>query len=185
MGCLLDEGVLQGKVRNSATAAPITGASVRAELDASHIWTTTTLADGSFQLLVAPGDYTVDVAAPFYLPKDVPDVTALRARETTLNVGLQPCDAGVSFTNSPILPSVDETITFAAGASSLPPYYYEWDFGDGSTGSGQTVTHAYTVPGLYSVSLEIESLCPSTVVRRSIPVQLPALFFPLVPVPLR
>ncbi len=44
MGCLLDEGVLQGTIRDSATAAPVSGASVRAELDPSHVWTTNTQA---------------------------------------------------------------------------------------------------------------------------------------------
>ncbi len=185
MGCLLDEGVLKGTIRDSTTAAPVAGASVRAELDPGHAWSTTTQDDGSFQLLVTPGDYSVEVTLPFYLPKDIPDVTALRARETRLDVDLQPCQVGMSFTSSPILPDVDETITFTAGAAGLPPSDYEWDFGDGGTGSGQSVTHAYTAAGLYPVSLEIASLCPATVVRRTIPVQLQALFFPFAPVPTR
>ena len=34
---------------------------------------------------------------------------------------------------------------------------YVWDFGDGSTGSGRTVTHTYTNPGTYSVSCTVTS----------------------------
>lgn len=30
---------------------------------------------------------------------------------------------------------------------------YTWDFGDGTTGSGRTVSHSYLLPGLYSVTL--------------------------------
>jgi len=30
---------------------------------------------------------------------------------------------------------------------------YEWDFGDGATGSGETLTHVYQVPGTYIVTL--------------------------------
>jgi len=185
MGCLLDEGVLRGTIRDSTTAAPVAGASVRAELDPGHAWSATTQDDGSFQLLVTPGDYSVEVTLPFYLPKDIPDVSALRARETRLDVDLQSCQVGLSFTSSPILPEVGETITFTAGAAGLPPSDYEWDFGDGSTGNGQSVTHAYAAAGLYPVTLEIASLCPATVVRRTIPVQLQALFFPFAPVPTR
>ncbi|MEW5756792.1 MAG: PKD domain-containing protein [Pseudomonadota bacterium] len=33
---------------------------------------------------------------------------------------------------------------------------YEWDFGDGTQGKGQSVTHIYQNPGTYSVSLEIK-----------------------------
>jgi hypothetical protein len=32
---------------------------------------------------------------------------------------------------------------------------YRWDFGDGTLASGATVQHAYTVPGLYGVSLTV------------------------------
>ncbi len=32
---------------------------------------------------------------------------------------------------------------------------YEWDFGDGSTGSGMTIQHTYTVAGTYPVSLTV------------------------------
>ncbi|MFC1919472.1 PKD domain-containing protein [Chloroflexota bacterium] len=33
--------------------------------------------------------------------------------------------------------------------------YYEWDFGDGNTASGVDVTHAYTMPGRYTVRLTV------------------------------
>ncbi len=33
---------------------------------------------------------------------------------------------------------------------------YRWDFGDGSTGSGERVVHSFAAAGLYSVALEIE-----------------------------
>jgi hypothetical protein len=34
-------------------------------------------------------------------------------------------------------------------------YTYEWDFDDGSTGTGETVTHAYQHPGSYTVELTV------------------------------
>ncbi|OGO34956.1 MAG: hypothetical protein A2Z16_01600 [Chloroflexi bacterium RBG_16_54_18] len=182
MGCLLDEGVLNGTVKDTTTSAPLAGVNVKAVLDANQIWTTTTQADGSFQLLVTPGDYEVDFHLPNYYMVEASGISVQRAKETSLKVGLPPCGEGVSFTSSPILPSVGETVTFTAETPGLPASEYEWDFGDGSTGSGQITSHPFASPGLYTVSLEIPSLCPLTVAQHSIPVELPALFFPFVPV---
>jgi len=38
-----------------------------------------------------------------------------------------------------------------AGGGAGSPYDFAWDFGDGTTGSGASVSHAYTNPGNYSV----------------------------------
>lgn len=184
MGCLLDEGVLIGTVKDATTSAPLAGVGVRAVLDASQEWTTTSQADGSFQLLVPPGSFDIEFYLPYYFMVESQDIPVQRARENSLKVGLSPCGWGISYTSLPILPSAGETVTFTAGAAGLPDYYYDWDFGDGGTGNGQVVSHAFADPGLYSVSLEIAT-CPLTIVQHSIPVQLPALFFPLAPVPVR
>ena len=40
----------------------------------------------------------------------------------------------------------------AIGLNSTPPYTVRWSFGDGSTGSGSNVTHAFLVPGPTIVS---------------------------------
>lgn len=37
----------------------------------------------------------------------------------------------------------------------LIEYNYNWDFDDGSTGSGETVTHSYQLPGTYTVRLTV------------------------------
>jgi PKD repeat protein len=50
------------------------------------------------------------------------------------------------------------TIGFDASASSDDKGItsYDWDFGDGGTGSGVITSHAYAVPGLYSVKLTVK-----------------------------
>lgn len=50
------------------------------------------------------------------------------------------------------------TVSFDASASTTPwgdIVAYEWDFGDGTTGTGATVQHIYASPGYYSARLTI------------------------------
>lgn len=52
---------------------------------------------------------------------------------------------------------VGETVNFQNDGSFAQPGFtlvdYEWDFMDGTTGSGTTVSHAYSIPGQYRVNL--------------------------------
>jgi PKD repeat protein len=50
------------------------------------------------------------------------------------------------------------TVTFTA-LTSLCPTGFAWDFGDGATGSGATVTHTYTTAGAFSVNLTTSGPC--------------------------
>ena len=40
-------------------------------------------------------------------------------------------------------------------AGGFPPYSYEWDFGDGTTDTDDSPTHAYKSAGSYTVSLTV------------------------------
>ena len=62
------------------------------------------------------------------------------------------------FGSAPADPTVGNPVTFNAAGSDDPQGSidtWEWEFGDGSTGSGQTVNHTYTAPGLYIVELTV------------------------------
>jgi gliding motility-associated-like protein len=52
---------------------------------------------------------------------------------------------------------IGETVNFQNNGSFAQPGFtlvdYEWDFMDGTTGSGPNVSHAYSVPGQYRVNL--------------------------------
>jgi len=62
------------------------------------------------------------------------------------------------FTFSPADPHVNYTVTFDASSTNDPDgcvESYEWDFGDGSGGSGMTASHSYPDTGEYSVTLTV------------------------------
>ncbi|MCW7074989.1 MAG: right-handed parallel beta-helix repeat-containing protein [Candidatus Methanospirare jalkutatii] len=62
------------------------------------------------------------------------------------------------FTYLPLLPAVGQTITFDASNSTDPDgtiISYEWDFGDGTTGSGKVITHSYEESKIYRVTLTV------------------------------
>jgi PKD repeat protein len=59
---------------------------------------------------------------------------------------------------APSDPTVGNPVTLNAAGSDDPQgaiTAYEWRFGDGSTGTGETVTHDYADPGLYIVTLTV------------------------------
>src|SRR5262249_9986814 len=55
---------------------------------------------------------------------------------------------------------VGQPITFAGSGSGTPgeQLSYVWDFGDGRTGSGPTVSHAYWSAGPYTATLTVNGL---------------------------
>ncbi|MCK4569661.1 MAG: PKD domain-containing protein, partial [Bacteroidales bacterium] len=63
----------------------------------------------------------------------------------------------VDFTTMPVDTAcflVDITFT---GSADITINTWNWDFGDGNFGSGQIVTHAYTAPGTYNITLLVIS----------------------------
>ncbi len=65
-----------------------------------------------------------------------------------------------NFTYSPLNPIVNQSITFNASSSwTIDPdaaiISYEWNFGDGTEGTGKIVNHTYPSPGNYVVSLKV------------------------------
>jgi chitinase len=70
-----------------------------------------------------------------------------------------------SFTTSDSSITPGESITFDASSSSDADgsiTSYEWDFGDGSTATGKTVTHTYDEVGSYLVTLTVTDDTDST-----------------------
>jgi PKD repeat protein len=73
--------------------------------------------------------------------------------------------ASFTFTSGTILTSA--SVSFDGSASFDPDgtiVGYAWDFGDGSTGSGATPSHGYSIAGIYSVKVNVTDNSGSTAV---------------------
>ena len=62
----------------------------------------------------------------------------------------------LSFTSAPVATpnpaKKNETVTFIAGSNAADATF-SWDFGDGSTSNGASVTHRYTTSNMYTVTV--------------------------------
>src|SRR5207253_655066 len=92
------------------------------------------------------GTYTVILTI-----KDSAGQIAKSSQTITVNARLS---ASISYSPSNPLPLLPVTFTGSA-TGGTQPYSYSWDFGDGTTASGQTVSHSYLLPGSYVVTLTI------------------------------
>jgi gliding motility-associated-like protein len=72
-----------------------------------------------------------------------------------------PPSAGGAVTNypSPVKVCVNDVINFSGASSTAAAGFniasYDWDFDDGSTGSGVSPSHSYSTPGEYIVQVEV------------------------------
>jgi PKD repeat protein len=70
-------------------------------------------------------------------------------------VGTPPTAA---FTPSATDVRVGEDVIFTNASTGTEPLTYEWDFGDGTTSTLENPTHAYAVPGVYTVKLTVTNV---------------------------
>jgi len=62
------------------------------------------------------------------------------------------------FTPTPTDPTTGENVTFDASESYDPDgtiVSYEWEFGDGATGTGMVTAHSYDTEGSYTITLQV------------------------------
>ena len=95
-----------------------------------------------------PGTYTVSLTVT-----DTSNLTATAS--TTATIAGQPPAANAG---GPYTGGIGTIISFSGSKSNDPQgeaLTYAWDFGDGTTGTGVSPTHAYTALGTYTVSLTV------------------------------
>jgi hypothetical protein len=113
---------------------------------------------------MAPGDYF----ASLLIQSNDPEAPQVFVPVTM--VVLEPV-ANADFNWSPSAPVAGQPILFEGTASGSEPLSYEWAFGDGNFGSGQTVSHTYAEPGSYDVVLTVTNACGISTVTHTVVVQ--------------
>jgi PKD repeat protein len=82
--------------------------------------------------------------------------TNTKSQSVTVGQGANPT---ATFVMSPASPVIGQTINFNASASTPAAGRriagYSWDFGDGTSGGGQTTAHAYATAGTYTIVLVV------------------------------
>jgi PKD repeat protein len=99
----------------------------------------------------AAGNFAVTLTV-----RDAGDRAASTTKALTVKAGSNPAAA---FVVSPSAPLPDQTVFFNAATSTASGNRtlvdFQWNFGDGNTGRGMNVSHAYPFVGAYTVTLTV------------------------------
>lgn len=146
------------KVLETATfnASTTTNAGTACGQNCSYSWNFGDGTSSSGQIAThefrAVGTYQVTLTVT-----DARGATATAIQAVTVAAAAPPTN--LAFTISPTEPEPGMTIFFNASAARPAPgrtlVDFFWDFGDGSTASGVTVSHVYTRAGTYTVTLKV------------------------------
>ena len=83
-----------------------------------------------------------------------PKLSAIAAQTLTVTSPIPSLTA--TFSWSPTSPTLGQTVVFTSTVSGgIGPYTASWDFGDGLTAQGLSVSHSYAATGTFTVSLAV------------------------------
>ena len=109
-----------------------------------------------------PGVYDFEGVIEYYLAGDGPYVDSIGGQLQVTVISDIPGGGGLSEpiadAGGPYTGTIDLPVVFDGTGSSDPDgliVTYDWDFGDGVTGSGVTQSHAYVDPGIYTLTLTV------------------------------
>ncbi len=107
-----------------------------------------------------PGDYTVTLTAA-----NCATSTATSIHHFAVTTPPVLCEAVHEplFIWTPLTPTTGQPVSLTASASGTLPISFTWDLGDGTAGTGLSLTHAYTTPGVYTVTLTAANCATATV----------------------
>lgn len=142
-------------------------ATITAGSDVSYLWDFGDGASGSGRTVNhtygAVGNYVVTVTASNSLGNAVAQ-TAVTVQADAAAV------SGLSAENSSPTPLGNPTF-FAATITGGTDVSYAWDFGDGASGTGQTVSHTYAIAGIYTATVTASNSVGSASAQTSVTVR--------------
>jgi hypothetical protein len=161
MGCI-QNGRLSGTIRDSLSSIPIPGAKIEALSDEVPPISTTSGSDGGYLLTLQPGTYAIHFSAYDHLGASFNNTTIQQNQTTTIDPFLTPC-VFVRQTHleaDTVMPAVGDTVTLNGSVEGGdPPIGFDWDFDDGTTASGASVSHIFYNRGAYLVRLTANNPC--------------------------
>lgn len=116
--------------------------------------------DGTIAMDAGPSpSHTYAVNGSYSVTMTVTDDAGATASDsTTANIGAAPNEVPVADANGPYTGAVGSLVQFDGSGSSDPDgsiVSYQWDFGDGSTGTGVSPVHSYNSDGSFTVTLTV------------------------------
>lgn len=167
--CLIPPGWLNGHITQTSNGEPLQDVTVIATHD-DEIIQSITDPSGYYTMTLPIGSYSVVASSNGYIPQAVNAVIS-SGEATTLDFALIPGCEPVAQPNIAWQPPyivAGEPITFTATASGTPLIDFQWNFGDNQTGTGNVISHTYSQPGDYDLSLSATNGCGEVSLGRTI-----------------
>ena len=114
--------------------------------------------------------HTYNTAGTFPITLSVSNGVSVDSVSQSITVTPETLPLRARFNFQPTVASAGQTVTFDGRSSEGGPTSFEWSFGDGATARGQVVTHSFTAPGTYGVTLTVANGATTNITTRSLTV---------------
>ena len=117
-------------------------------LSAQHPYSASDVLDNTASVFVSGGVVRIENESP-------ESVRVIKLIDTS-----QPAAPPIVKTQVPAAASAGDTVEFTARTEngSVPAIRYDWDFGDGTTATGPTVSHAFTRASQFTIRLTVDGI---------------------------
>ena len=159
-----DDSDQTGEGESVTTAVLANDSDPDGSLDASTVTIQSSPSDGTASANSSTGEVTYTPNSGFTgtdsYTYTVKDSDGAESNEATVTIEVNEDNQAptASFTVDPSAPKTGQEVVFDASESEDPDgtiQSYEWDFGDGTSGSGTTTPHSYGDDGAYTVTLTV------------------------------
>jgi len=122
----------------------------------------------------SPGDLTVTLEVSDGSLSGTASVVIRIYQQSSPEISVPPGQKDVRFGNGALSVPAGKGVRFeGAGSTGAVPLRTSWDFGDGTEGTGLSVTHAYARPGTYQVAYTVKDSYGTSTVRLQVNVRAP------------